>query len=48
MGLARIMHEEAHLLNRICQIWSNQGEVLKGPNKASVLRAVLELGAVLC
>ena len=48
MGLARIMHEEAHLLNRICQIWSGQGEVLKGPSKASVLRAVLELGAVLC
>ena len=48
MGLARIMHEEAHLLNRICQIWSSQGEVLKGPSKASVLRAVLELGVVLC
>ena len=48
MGLARIMHKEAHLLNRIRQIWSSQGEVLKGLSKTLVLGAILELGAVLC
>lgn len=40
VGFVTIMHEEAHLLNSICQIWSNRCEILKSTGETPVLRPI--------
>jgi hypothetical protein len=36
MGLTRVVHVEAHLLDRVGNIGSGEGEVLKSHNQAMV------------
>jgi len=43
--LAGIMHEQAYLLNSICQIRPCQGEVLEGTGETPVLGGVSNLSA---
>jgi hypothetical protein len=43
--LTGIMHEQAHLLNSICQIRPCESEVLEGTGETLVLREVNHRGA---
>jgi hypothetical protein len=36
VGLARVVHEETHLLNGVGQVWSGQGDVLEGAGDAPI------------
>lgn len=36
MGLAQIIHEEAHLLYRICQVRTSQDDVLESADKTPI------------
>jgi hypothetical protein len=36
MGLLRVMHIEAHLLDHVGDVGSSEGEVLEGPDQATI------------
>jgi hypothetical protein len=44
MGLTRVMHVEAHLLNRVGNIGPGEGEVLESPGQAVVGSRVTDGG----
>ena len=45
VGVARGMHEEAHLLNDIGNVWACKSEILECTSKATVMCRVGEEGA---
>lgn len=42
MRHAGIMHEETHLLDGVCQVYPDKGEVLKSPDKTTILSGVAD------
>jgi hypothetical protein len=42
MGLTRVVHVEAHLLDRVCNVGPGEGEVLESPSQATVDSRVMD------
>jgi hypothetical protein len=44
MGLTRVVHVEAHLLDRVGNVGPGEGEVLESPNQAAIGSRVTDRG----